>query len=63
MAAELNPGSLYLGSPVSSLHQSGLTCTLRTKNDKLVRSSKVILAIPANVYKNISFTPLLPPAK
>ena len=59
----MKPGSIMINSPTTRIEQHGSSSIVYTSNGLTVQCSKVILAIPTNVYDNIHFTPPLPPAK
>lgn len=65
MAGDLQPGSLFLNSPVSHIHQekNPSTCVVTTQRGKQLRAKKVIISIPTPLYRTIKFSPALPKAK
>lgn len=64
MAALLNPGSVKLDTPVTAISQlEENLIALTLSNGSLVHARRVILSIPSPTYKNITFSPPLPPAR
>ncbi|PKY02738.1 FAD/NAD(P)-binding domain-containing protein [Aspergillus campestris IBT 28561] len=67
MAEALEPGTLFLSTPVTSIEQSSQTCicTVRTSSptNSTFHAKKVILSIPTPLYHKISFDPPLPEDK
>lgn len=64
LASDLALGSLFLESPISSIHQSGPSQTLIiTQNGLIFRAKKVIVSVPTPLYRMIAFSPPLPEAK
>lgn len=67
MARKLQPNSLKLQSPVTSITQGPnnghVLVTVKGSDPETFRARKVIISIPTPVYKTIAFSPPLPPAK
>lgn len=67
MAKALNPGTLLLSSPVTSIDQclQTHTCTVRTSSSvhPTVHAKKVIVSVPSTLYSKIAFDPPLPESK
>lgn len=60
MAAELNPGSVYLNTPVTRITQLPEGCLVESAyNNAVFRCRKVILSIPTPLYRHIRFEPPL----
>ncbi|RAK99987.1 flavin monoamine oxidase family protein [Aspergillus ibericus CBS 121593] len=65
MAAELDPETLFLGKPVTSIDQSrpdGI-CLVQTVDTLTFHCRRVIVSVPTTLYQNISFSPPLPQTK
>lgn len=54
------PGSVLTHAPVAKVEQNKDVTLVWTKNGQKFRAKKVIVAIPTNTYKDISFSPALP---
>ncbi|KAE8446359.1 hypothetical protein EG329_012108 [Mollisiaceae sp. DMI_Dod_QoI] len=64
MAKDLTPGTLFLNSPVTSIHQDSPTQnTITTQSGLQFHAKKVIISIPTPLYRTITFTPPLPTSK
>lgn len=63
MAGELKPGSIFLSTAVSHILQTNDKCTVSAGHDVVVQCRKIISAIPANTWDNITFCPPLPKEK
>lgn len=63
LAAQLNPGSIRLSSPVKLISQSGGGCLVETTDGTKYSAAKVILSVPTPLYHKIRFEPELPAAK
>ncbi|KAH7354854.1 putative amine oxidase [Rhexocercosporidium sp. MPI-PUGE-AT-0058] len=64
LAAELNPGSIKLSHPVTSIEQvSPGHCVVKCNHKLSVTCKKVIVSTPTCLYKDIKFSPSLPPSK
>lgn len=63
LANELPPGSVFINSPVDSIHQTPDGALIETSTGNKIFARKVVVAIPTNTYSNIDFSPPLPSAK
>lgn len=65
MAGLLNPATVRLNSPVTSIVglAANQLCCVQTANGDRIDARKVILSVPGPAYKNITFDPPLPPQK
>ncbi|KAE9365980.1 FAD/NAD(P)-binding domain-containing protein [Stipitochalara longipes BDJ] len=64
MARDLQPGSLFLQSPVSQIqHGNSSTCTVITQKGQRFCAKKIIISIPTPLCRTIKFSPALPNAK
>ncbi|KIW17281.1 hypothetical protein PV08_04472 [Exophiala spinifera] len=66
MASKLKPDSLKLSSPVVGIEQKSngvVSVSTKTQYAQTYEARKVIVSIPTPVYKTITFSPPLPPAK
>lgn len=64
LAAQLNPGSIKLSSPVKRISQSaGGGCLVETTDGTRYSAAKVILSVPTPLYHTIRFEPELPAGK
>ncbi|PYI03998.1 amine oxidase [Aspergillus sclerotiicarbonarius CBS 121057] len=65
MAEELDPETLFLGTPVTSIDQSrpdGI-CLVQTLDNATFHCRRVIVSVPTTLYQSISFSPPLPQTK
>ncbi|KAL4908871.1 hypothetical protein BDW74DRAFT_174099 [Aspergillus multicolor] len=53
--------NLFLSTPVSSINDLKTKVIVRSKNGKEFVGRKCILSIPSTMYRELSFTPTLPP--
>ncbi|XRM46785.1 hypothetical protein ABZX51_009811 [Aspergillus tubingensis] len=65
MADELDQSDIFLGVPVTSISQShdNSHCVVQTLDGSSFSCRRVIVSIPTNLYRSISFFPPLPQAK
>ncbi|KEF62510.1 uncharacterized protein A1O9_00483 [Exophiala aquamarina CBS 119918] len=63
LADELPPGSVFVNSPVDSIHQTVDGAFVETAMGNRIFARKVVVAIPTNTYEQIRFSPPLPSAK
>ncbi|MGW2054082.1 flavin monoamine oxidase family protein [Streptomyces sp. NPDC001840] len=55
--------ALLLDSPVAGVDQRGARVTVTTRAGRVFRADAVVMAIPANMWRTIAFTPGLPEAQ
>lgn len=63
LADELPPGSVFVDSPVDSIHQTPDGAFVETATGNKIFARKVVVAVPTNTYEQIRFSPPLPAAK
>ncbi|KAL6247137.1 hypothetical protein RBB50_005480 [Rhinocladiella similis] len=57
---EMTPGSVFVNSPVDSIHQNADGALVQTATGNQMFCRKVIVAIPTNTYDKVNFSPPLP---
>lgn len=60
LADEMKAGSIFINSPVDSMHQTSEGALVHTATGNKIFCRKAIIAIPTNTYENIHFSPPLP---
>ena len=63
MAEELEPNSVFLNTPVTSIEQPFRNKCIVKSRDKHFTCRKVVVSVPTVLLPKIAFTPDLPPAK
>ncbi|KAM0744556.1 hypothetical protein ACQRIT_001045 [Beauveria bassiana] len=63
LASKLEPNTVQLSSAVKSITQAADHCIVRTQDDKVYVSKKVLLSVPTSLIPQIEFTPRLPEPK
>ncbi|KAM3496824.1 hypothetical protein MY10362_009805 [Beauveria mimosiformis] len=63
LASKLKPDTVQLSSAVKSITQAADHCIVRTQDNKVYVSKKVILSVPTSLIPQIEFTPPLPEPK
>lgn len=65
MSKLLRPGSIKLSCPVTAVAEinEGQSYTTQLATGEVITSKKIVISVPGPAYKNIRFTPPLPPSR
>uniref|UniRef100_A0A8H7NQJ8 Amine oxidase n=1 Tax=Bionectria ochroleuca TaxID=29856 RepID=A0A8H7NQJ8_BIOOC len=63
LAKAMTPGSVLVSTPVKAIKQHKDTSIVTAQTGQVFKAKKVIIAIPTNTYRDITFSPPLPKKK